>query len=121
MAAELGRKAGEIAPLGPLSDRLLEERGRLGVRVVPLERPGEGQRGELADLVVLLVCQSAGLLERLAGIDRVAARSRGTPGGGAVGTGLDGLLAQVGINGGEDRVRDRLAVAQGHQADATRG
>ena len=77
MAAELGRKAREIAPLGAVSDRLLEESGRLGVRVVPLQRPGEGQRGELANLVVFLVSQSAGLLERLAGIDRVAARSRG--------------------------------------------
>ncbi len=88
------REAGEIAPLGAMCDRLLEESDRFGVRVMPLQRPGEGQRGELADLVVFLGRQSAGLLERLAGVDRIAARSRGAPGGRAVRTGLDRLLAQ---------------------------
>ena len=62
-----------------LRDRFLEERDRLGVRLAALKRPVEGQRGELANLIVFLAAERAGLLERLADIDRVPAGCGGGP------------------------------------------
>ncbi len=57
LAADLGRESGELGPLGAVGDRVLEQGDRLGVRIAVLERPAQGQRGELANLVVLLAVE----------------------------------------------------------------
>ena len=72
LALDLGGETGELARRGAVCDRVREERGRLGFRFAVLKRPAQGQRGELANLVVRLASERAGLFERLADVNRVA-------------------------------------------------
>ena len=82
LAAELGEKPGKSCQLGAMSDRLLEESDRFGVCVVP--SPAARSKASVANSRIssyFLISQRARLLERLAGIDRVSARSRRRPDG----------------------------------------
>ncbi len=72
LAFDLGGETGELAPRGAVCDRVREERGRLGFRFAVLKRPAQGQRGELANLVIRLASERAGLFERLADVNRIA-------------------------------------------------
>ena len=86
-----------------------------------LQWPIQRQSGKFADFVVLLISENARLLERVANVDGITARCRGGPGSRTVRIGLDRLLAQVGIDGREHRVRDGFAVSQCNQSDTARG
>src|SRR4051794_39979396 len=88
LAADIRREAGETVPRGPVRDRLLEERDRFGVCFAALQRPAQGQGGELANFGVRLAVERAGLLECVADVNAVASWCRGRPDGRPVRRGL---------------------------------
>ena len=78
-AGDVGGEPGEVLPGGAMSDSVRKEGVGRVIGRAALKRPGEGQAGEFADLVVALAVQGAGPRDRLADRDRVSSGCRRRP------------------------------------------
>src|SRR5262249_26119575 len=117
LALDVGLEAREVLPHGPRRQRLLEELHRLGISVLGGERPGEGERRELAYLLVLSPIVLAGFLYHPRHIDREVTAIRHLPLCLTLAVGRQLLVEQVRINRVEDRSGHRLAISKSDKMD----
>ena len=116
IAADGGAEARKVLPRRPRRQGFLKQGNCGGVGVLTLERPGEGKRGEIADLLILLAIELARFLARAARIDRVVARGGRRPRRLTFAIRGQRQVLQFAVNGHKLGLRHRLTVTQSHQA-----